>query len=130
LNGFIDATLGDLVLVIHFGFIVFVALGALLALRWPRSTWIHAPAATWGILVELAGLACPLTALEVHLRRSAGSAGYGGGFIDHYVGAVIYPTGLTRGIQIWIGISVLALNALLYGLVIRSSVRRRVPCGP
>src|SRR5205823_7509865 len=76
LNGVIDETFGDLVLVIHLGFIVFVALGALLALRWPRSLWIHAPAATWGILVELAGLGCPLTALEAHLRRSAGSAGY------------------------------------------------------
>ena len=70
------------------------------------------------MLVEFAGLACPLTPLEVHLRRSAGGVGYGGGFIDHYVGAVVYPAGLTRGIQLWLGTLVMALNALVYGVVI------------
>jgi hypothetical protein len=119
----IDDALSDLVLVVHLVFVVFVALGAFLVLRWPRSAWLHVPAATWGISVELAGLACPLTALEVHLRRSAGNAGYAGGFIDHYVGAVVYPAGLTRGVQIWIGILVLALNTLVYALVIRKARR-------
>ena len=47
--------LADLVLVVHLAFIVFVLLGALLALRWPDVLWAHAPAAVWAVAIELGG---------------------------------------------------------------------------
>ena len=56
------------------------------------------------------------------LRRAAGEAGYDGGFIEHYLLASIYPDGLTRGVQIGLGIFVLALNFALYA---RWLARRR-----
>ena len=57
----------------------------------------------WGAWVELAGWICPLTPLEVDLRIRAGEVGYGGGFIERYVTAALYPQGLTREIQIATG---------------------------
>ena len=106
--------LADLVAVIHFAFIVFVLLGALLLLRWPRVMWLHLPAAIWGVAIEFAGWFCPLTRLENWLLRRAGESGYDGGFVAHYIFALIYPAGLTRGVEVILGIIVLALNVGLY----------------
>ncbi|MEM1044124.1 MAG: DUF2784 domain-containing protein [Bacteroidota bacterium] len=107
--------LADAVLVLHLGFVVFVVLGGLLVWRWPRVAWAHVPAAAWGALVVLAGWVCPLTPLENYLRRLGGEAGYAGGFVERYVLAVLYPSGLTREGQIALGALVLAVNAAVYG---------------
>lgn len=111
--------LADLVLVTHFGFIVFVVAGGLLALRWPRVAWVHLPAAAWGTAIELFGWICPLTPLENSLRRRAGETGYAGGFIEHYLLPVIYPAGLTREVQLVLAAGVVAVNLGIYALVWR-----------
>ncbi|HYR27859.1 MAG TPA: DUF2784 family protein, partial [Thermoanaerobaculia bacterium] len=49
---------------LHLAFIVFVLLGGLLVLRWPKLMWLHLPAAIWGVLIEFAGWWCPLTKWE------------------------------------------------------------------
>jgi hypothetical protein len=104
-----------LIALFHLAFIVFVIGGGLLVLRWPRLAWVHLPIAAWGVLVEVGGLTCPLTALENHLRRAAGLAGYSEGFLEHYIFAVIYPAGLTRPIELAIAAVVLVVNAAVYG---------------
>jgi hypothetical protein len=83
--------LADGVMVVHFAFIIFVAIGALLAWRWPALVWVHLPALVWGIATVTIGFPCPLTAIEKGSRRLAGSEGYEGGFVDHYLEDVIYP---------------------------------------
>lgn len=105
----------DAVLLLHAGFILFVVFGGLLAWRWPRMAWIHLPAAVWGAFVELSGAGCPLTALENEFLAKAGLAGYGGGFIEHYLLGAIYPGGLTRTFQAALGTAVVAVNAAIYG---------------
>ena len=115
--------LADAVLLLHLGFILFVVFGALLVMRRRRWLPVHLAAAGWGILVEASGASCPLTWAELHFRRLAGEAGYQGGFVDHYLVPLIYPAGLTRGMQVGLGVAVLAINAILY-LQIR---RRRAP---
>lgn len=110
--------LADLVLVLHLAFLVFVLAGGLLALRWRRVPWLHLPAAAWGIYTEFAGVVCPLTPLENHLRRLGGQAGYAGGFIEHYVTGTLYPAGLTRGMQLALGGLALAVNLVVYWIVI------------
>lgn len=104
----------DLVVVVHLLFIGFVVGGVFLAWRWPRIVWAHVPAVVYGALVEFAGFTCPLTLLENDLRRRAGEAGYRGGFIDHYLAKVIYPPGLTRGMQIGLGLLVLLVAIIGY----------------
>ncbi len=104
----------DLVLLVHAAFILFAAGGALLLRRVPRLAWLHLPAVAWGVAIEWSGGVCPLTPLEVWLRRQAGASGYPGGFIEHYVTAVIYPAGLTRGMQAVLGGALLLVNLYLY----------------
>src|SRR5687768_12912766 len=106
--------LADLVLVAHLAFVLFVVLGGLLALRWRRVAWIHVPIALYGAAIEFVGFICPLTPLEIWLRRRGGQAGYEGGFIEHYITAALYPTGLTREVQLVLGTAVLVLNAIVY----------------
>lgn len=118
--------LADAVLLIHFGFIVFVVIGGFLALRWRWLLWFHVPCAVWGVLIEFTGWFCPLTPLENHLRAVGGKATYTGGFIDHYLTAIIYPDGLTRSSQLVLGLTVLILNAIAYTLWWRQRQRRAV----
>ena len=86
--------LADAVVVVHLAFILFVAVGALLAWRWPRLVWLHVPAVAWGVGIIAIGYECPLTPLEKWFRRRAGES-YEGGFVDHYVEGVVYPDDLT-----------------------------------
>ena len=120
----LDRLFADAVVLVHAAFVVFVVLGALLVLRRPQLAWLHVPAAAWGALVEFAGWICPLTPLEVELRRRGGEAGYAGGFVAHYVLPALYPHGLTRGIQVALGVIVVALNSTVYLMLWRRRARR------
>lgn len=115
--------LGDLVVALHGAFLLFVTVGALLVVRWPKLVPLHLGCVVWGAYVALAGKVCPLTPLENRFRRQAGEAGYEGGFIEHYLLPVIYPPGLTRELQLAIGVGVIALNLALYTLLWRRRTR-------
>ena len=115
--------LADGVLLAHLGFILFVVLGGLLSLRWPRMALVHLPVAAYGALIEVFGWICPLTPLENSLRHAAGEAVYAVGFIEHYLLPVIYPGGLTREVQRGLAVLVVGLNAGIYGLVWRRRTR-------
>ena len=106
--------LADLVVLTHLAFIVFAALGGLLALRYRWMPWAHLPAVAWGATVEFLGWFCPLTQLEDSLRRASGSAGSSGGFIERYLIPVIYPPALTREFQLFLGCTLVALNLAIY----------------
>ena len=119
--------LADLVVVAHLAFVAFVVLGGLLVLRRPRLAWLHLPAAVWGVMIEFAGWMCPLTPLENAFRARGGEAGYSGGFVEHYLLPVLYPSGLTRGVQLVLGSIVLALNLAVYGALLarrRTQIKR------
>jgi len=108
--------LADLVMTLHFAFIVFVVIGGVLAFFWRRTAWVHIPVALWGAVVNLAGWTCPLTPLEQWLRRRAGQEGYDGGFVEHYLAPIIYPDAMSRDIALAVGVGALAWNATVYGL--------------
>ena len=110
----------DLVVLVHVAFVAFVVLGGVLASRWPRAVWVHLPAALWGVLIEWTGGVCPLTPLEIALRRQGGEAGYAGGFVEHYVLPLLYPNELTRPVQVALGAGVVLANVLIYWLVLRA----------
>jgi hypothetical protein len=118
----IARVVADVLVVLHLAFILFVVLGGFLVLKWPRAAWVHLPCATWGMLIEFGGWLCPLTPLENSLRRAAGSNGYAGGFIDHYIAPLVYPPGLDRTLQLGLAAAVVVINLLVYGAVL---ARRR-----
>ena len=116
--------LADVVAVFHLLFVAFALAGGLLALRWRWLPWLHLPVLAWGATVEFTGWICPLTPLENSLRAAGGEAGYSGGFVDHYLLPLLYPSGLDRDIQMLLGLGLLAVNAVAYLLVWRRSRSR------
>jgi len=112
--------LADTLVVVHFAFLVFVAAGGALVLWRAWVAWIHVPAVLWAAWIEFAGAICPLTPWENALRLRAGQHGYRGGFIEHYILPVVYPPGLTRDDQFWLGVALVAVNATLYALAWRT----------
>lgn len=108
----------DTIVLLHLGFVLFVALGGILALRWPRVACVHLPAVVWGTLIELTGWICPLTLLENRLRAAAGDSAYTGGFIDRYIMPIVYPDGLTRGMQLVLAAAVILVNLIIYGTLV------------
>lgn len=92
--------LADLVLLVHFSFVLFVVLGLALvlvggALGW---TWVrnrafrvaHLLAIGVVVLQSWLGLICPLTNIELWARVRAGGRVYTGSFIAHWVERLLY----------------------------------------
>lgn len=120
------AWLADALLVVHGLFIAWVVLGGLAVWWRPWLAVLHLPAAAWGVWIEWSGGLCPLTPLEWRLRTAAGQQGHGGGWIEHHLGGLIYPEGLTREVQWVLGALVLAINGAVYGALLwRRRARRR-----
>lgn len=90
----------DAVLLLHVLFVVFVIVGLLLILlgkvlawSWVRNWWFritHLAAIVVVVLQAWLGVICPLTTLEMALRREAGDATYAGTFISHWLESILY----------------------------------------
>jgi len=114
----LNLLLASTVVLIHFGFILFVIFGGFLLLKWRKLIWLHLPAALWGALIEFTGGFCPLTTLENRLRSPSGE-NYANSFIEHYIIPIIYPSVLTREIQVALGLTVILLNFFVYRKVFK-----------
>jgi len=101
--------LADFVVMVHFAFVLFVVLGGFFVLRWKRCAWLHVPVVLWGALIEFTG----------------GAIGYRSSFIEHYIFPVLYPTHLTRQLQITLGLLVLGINLGIYGWVWRRAAKSK-----
>ncbi len=122
----LQATLADLILIAHLGFVLFVSVGALGVFFFPRLAAIHIPCLLYGSALELVGWICPLTPLEQDLRLQAGQEGYSGGFIEHYVGGLLYP-GDWETTRVWLGLALVFFNVVIYALLIARLRRSRGP---
>lgn len=98
--------LAELVMVIHYGVLVFLVVGGFLAWRWPRVLWFHVAMAAWGLSIVTFPLACPLTWLENVLRSAAGQSPLAGGFIDTYIDGVLYPESAAGTVQLVVALCV------------------------
>jgi hypothetical protein len=107
--------LADAVVILHVAFLAFVVCGGFLA---RRHRWLivpHVVAVAWGVYVEvMPAMLCPLTPLENHFARLAGTAGYEGGFIEHYLVPIIYPDGLTARTQLGLAMALIGVNVIAY----------------
>jgi hypothetical protein len=118
--------LADAVLLLHLAFIAFVTGGAGAVWLRPRLAWLHLPALAWGAYAAIAGAICPLTPLENALREAAGGRAYASSFIEHYLLPIIYPDFVQgeagRSAQVVLGVAVVAVNAVVYGLLVRRRI--------
>ena len=88
-----ESILSDIVLVIHFSWILFIVLGLPVALAFGmrRLRIVHAVALVGTVIMQVTGTICPLTHLEEYLRRAATPGfSYGGSFIITWLRHLIY----------------------------------------
>jgi len=111
-------SLATLTLIIHFLFILFVIFGGFLFFIKPWILYFHIPAFLYGVYIEFTQSVCPLTYLENYFLTKANLATYSTTFIQNYLYAIIYPVNLTKDLQINLGISLIVLNAVIYGIVV------------
>jgi hypothetical protein len=121
--------LADIVVVIHFAFILYVIFGGLTLLRWPWMIWIHLPAFIWGMLILLFQVICPLTPLENWLLVQGGAQPYNGGFIGHYLLPIIYTPGmeLPLSVNTLLVLSTLFINSFIYGRKLMQLLKLLLP---
>ncbi|MGI9260997.1 MAG: DUF2784 domain-containing protein [Woeseiaceae bacterium] len=96
----LSSLLADLVLVVHFAFVLFVVVGFVLILiglladwSWVRNRFFRiAHLAAIGVVVLQAWFEqyCPLTVWENQLRHHAGEAAYSESFIEHWLHKVLF----------------------------------------
>ena len=115
--------LADFFLITHLCFILFAIFGGLLVLRWQWIWKLHLPALVWGFLVQYFVWFCPLTTWENYFRNLGGEAGYDGGFIEHYVSALIYPGFISPNAHLLFAFALAAFNLLVYSYIIRRVYR-------
>ena len=108
----------NLTLIVHFVFILFVVFGALLFFVSTKIVFIHIPAFIWGSYIELTHSICPLTYLENWFLHKANLTTYSEGFIQHYLVSIVYPTNLSKDLQIYLGIAIIVVNMIIYGFII------------
>ncbi|CAB1061528.1 putative membrane protein [Olavius sp. associated proteobacterium Delta 1] len=108
----------DIVVLIHLAFVIFAVLGAVLAIWWRWTIWLHLPAFLWAVWIEYTGGICPLTPLENWLRIKGGQGAYAGDFVATYLLPVLYPAGLTRNVQFILAMMVIVINVVIYGSII------------
>jgi len=99
LNGYSESAMRKVYFVVvaasvgaHFGYLIYLPSGGFLALRWPRTFWLHLPTVCWGVGVVALQWRCPLTSLEDWARARAGVGPLpNSGFIGRYVEGVCFP---------------------------------------
>jgi hypothetical protein len=82
----------SLVLALHLFFILWVIFGAFFTRGRPLLTVVHIASFIWGLVIEIFPWTCPLTFAENWLEQRAGIALYSGGFLLHYLDALVYPS--------------------------------------
>ncbi len=121
----LSAALADAVLLFHFLFILFAIFGGFFVLYHKTVVWFHVPVVLWSSIVNLAGLTCPLTPIENYFRSRAGQLGYHGGFVEHYIGQLVYPAAMPRQLELVAAASIIVWNFAVYAFLVWK--RRRPP---
>ena len=113
----------NLILIVHFIFIIFVVFGALLFFVVKKIVFIHIPALIWGSYIELTHSICPLTYLENWFLNKANLTIYSEGFIQNYLVPIVYPPDLTKDLQIYLGITLIVVNIIIYGFILNKIIK-------
>ncbi len=122
------AQMAILVMFVHLAWIALIIFGAIWTSGRPVLSALHILALLWRIAVEISPWPCPLTLAEQYFESGAGPAAYRGGFVLHYLDAIVYPN-----IPDWIitsaGVAVCGLNLGIYGWRLRRALIHRRSVG-
>jgi hypothetical protein len=110
------------VLGVHLAFILWVVFSALFTRGRPVLRWLHSVSLAWGMLIEIFPWTCPLTFAENWLEVRAGLERYTGGFLLHYLDALVYPS-VPPSLLTIASVVVIVANVAIYWS--RSQRRRR-----
>jgi hypothetical protein len=127
LGNSVYAGLAAATLVLHAFFVLWVAAGALLTRGRPVLGWIHIGSLLWGIFTELMPGRCPLTTLENWFESQAGVQPYQGGFLLHYLDALVYPD-VSGTLLMVAGVAVCVFNLAIYARRFRED-RKKMTAG-
>ena len=106
--------LADIVVMIHFLWILFLFLGAFWGVRNKAAKIFHISGLLFAFLIQISDWYCPLTYLEVWLRSKHNpSLAYTGSFIIYYVEKIVYIE-ISRSLLILLTILLFGTNAWLY----------------
>jgi hypothetical protein len=115
--------LADMVVLVHFLWIVFLFLGALWGTKNKVVRICHLAGLAFAFVIQVFGGYCPLTDLEVWLRsRHDASLTYSGSFIIHYVEQIVYIE-LSRLLIFVLTLVLCGVNLWLYSKKKRSSLK-------
>ncbi len=98
---------------LHAAYIAWVIFGALFTRGRPRLAALHVATLVYGVIIEIFGFWCPLTALEEWLDVRGQVSAYRGPFLLHYLDAVVYPD-VPPNLLIAGAVAVCILNLWIY----------------
>jgi hypothetical protein len=83
-----------------------------------RLAALHVATLVYGVIIEIFGFLCPLTALEEWLQVWGGVSAYRGPFLLYYLDAVVYPN-IPPNLLIAGAVAVCVLNLWIYARRLR-----------
>lgn len=98
---------------LHAAYIAWVIFGAFLTRGRPRVAALHVATLVYGMIVEIFGFWCPLTALETWLEVRGNPPAYRGPFLLHYLDMVVYPD-IPPNLLVAGAVAVCILNLWIY----------------
>ncbi|MDH4231289.1 MAG: DUF2784 domain-containing protein [Nitrospirota bacterium] len=106
--------LADIVVIVHFFWILFLIFGAFWGTRYRAVKIVHIAGLAFAVILNVFAWYCPFTHLEVWLReRHDPALSYTGSFIIHYVEKIVYIE-LSGSIIFLFTIFLCGINAWLY----------------
>jgi len=106
--------LADIVVLIHFVWILFLFLGGFWGVRNKAVKIFHISGLFFALLIQIFDWYCPLTHLEVWLRsKHSPTITYTGSFIIHYVEKIVYIE-ISRYLILIFTVFLVGINSWLY----------------
>jgi hypothetical protein len=122
--GLIYNIAADIVVAIHFTWILFLIGGAFIGRRVRWVMWTHLIALGYSMLLQLFSWICPLTYLEFWLRSRGVGETYAGSFIGHYLQRLVYLE-IPRPLLLILTGIVIGISAVVY-----YNAMRHAPAAP
>jgi len=111
--GLIYTIAADVVVAVHFVWILFLIGGAWIGRRVRWVMWMHLAALGYSVLLQTFHWICPLTYLELWLWNRTPAGSYSGSFIAHYLEKLIYMD-IPRGLVFALTVAVIIVSAVVY----------------